>query len=497
MTRSKNGNGKAPEQQNYPDARPETEQFRPGRPSNQNSDRFDVEEFNARFGLVIVGGRPAIIDEVRKAVTAETARPDEYFRIITIDALERLLANRLYRQGERRVSAARLWMEHPDRRQYEGLIFDPSRPPGGADQGGYYNLWQGFSMEPNPAGSCSIFLDHLRTNVADGNEDHFRYIVAWLAHLLQKPTERVGIALVLRGRQGTGKTIVGKIIGKLIEGNYALVDDPRYVVGNFNAHLASLLLLQVDEGFWAGDKTSEGRLKGLVTSEVQMIEFKGKDPIRVPNYVHLLVTSNSDWVVPAGQEERRFSTFDVGDHCMQNAEYFRLMIEQLESGGYGALLHFLLNFDLSTVDLRRIPNTPALLEQKIAKQGPVESWWFNCLQRGGGVTDDWNPENADTTADDPWPETIDCERVHSAYVSYCEKIGIRHRKGPAQFGIELNRLIPGLRRVRPRSGASRSYAYQFPSLADCRTAFEDMIRTTIDWETLSPRPRQSPDEEGA
>ncbi|MEX2453689.1 MAG: hypothetical protein WD470_03240 [Rhodospirillaceae bacterium] len=166
---------------------------------------FDVEEFNERFAFVILGGRAAVIDEA-KAVGAKTAPAKEYIRFLTIDALERLLANRLYRQGDRRISAARLWMEHPDRRQYEGLIFDPSRPADGADRSGYYNLWHGFSVEPDPGGSCAIFLDHLRTNVANGDEDHSRYIVAWLAHLLQKPTERVGIALVLRGRQGPSRT---------------------------------------------------------------------------------------------------------------------------------------------------------------------------------------------------------------------------------------------------------------------------------------------------
>mgnify|MGYP000856866344 CR=1 FL=1 len=51
----------------------------------------------------------------------------------------------------------------------------------------------------------------------------------------------------------------------------------RYLVGQFNAHLASCLFLQADEGFWAGDKQAEGRLKGLITSEYQMIELKGVD----------------------------------------------------------------------------------------------------------------------------------------------------------------------------------------------------------------------------
>jgi Family of unknown function (DUF5906) len=72
------------------------------------------------------------------------------------------------------------------------------------------------------------------------------------------------------------------------------------------------LLLHADEGFWAGDHAAEGKLKDLITGETQWIEFKGKDLIRVRNYIRLFVTGNSEWLVPAGYGERRFAIFDMG-----------------------------------------------------------------------------------------------------------------------------------------------------------------------------------------
>src|SRR6202012_6141298 len=112
--------------------------------------------------------------------------------------------------------------------------------------------------------------------------------------------ERAGTTLVMSGLMGTGKTVAGGVIGSLLASHYFLVAPPRYLVGQFNAHMASCLLLQIDEGFWAGDKAAEGHLKGLVTSKKQMIEAKGIDPIRIDNYVRLLFSSNSEWVIPAG-----------------------------------------------------------------------------------------------------------------------------------------------------------------------------------------------------
>jgi hypothetical protein len=77
------------------------------------------------------------------------------------------------------------------------------------------------------------------------------------------------------------------------------------------------------------------------------------------------MTSNEDWVVPAGMNERRFCVLDVDPRCEQNYEYFREIDEELAHGGLGYLLADLLAFDLDTVNLRPIPRTQALLKQKI------------------------------------------------------------------------------------------------------------------------------------
>ena len=120
------------------------------------------------------------------------------------------------------------------------------------------------------------------------------------------------------------------IIGSLLGEHYVAVSDPRYVTGRFNSHLVSALLLHADEGFWAGDHAAEGKIKDLVTGDFHFVEFKGKEPIKIRNYVRLLVTGNPDWLVPAGMEERRFAVFDVAEDHMQDHRYFAA-IEQSRS----------------------------------------------------------------------------------------------------------------------------------------------------------------------
>ncbi|MBJ7543302.1 hypothetical protein [Rhodomicrobium udaipurense] len=42
-----------------------------------------------------------------------------------------------------------------------------------------------------------------------------------------------------------GKSIVAEAFGKLVSPHYFLVDHPRYVTGQFNAHMAGCLFLLI------------------------------------------------------------------------------------------------------------------------------------------------------------------------------------------------------------------------------------------------------------
>ena len=127
----------------------------------------------------------------------------------------------------------------------------------------------------------------------------------------------------------------------MLGNHYELVSDSRYVTGQFNAHMASLVVLHADEAFWAGDKRAEGKLKDLITGFKHRLEFKGIDPILVNNYVRLFVTGNQDWLVPAGFGERRFAIFDVGEANMQDHDYFAAIDAEMNNGGREALLDHL------------------------------------------------------------------------------------------------------------------------------------------------------------
>lgn len=431
-----------------------------------------IDRLNQQLGLTILGDKPVVIweryDEIKQ-------RSSPTF--VSINAVKAYFANEFVAVGRREMPVVDFWLQHPGRKSYANVVFEPGRNPRGV-----FNLWRGFTFTPDPTGDWSILEEHLRQNVTQGNESLYNWVIAWFAQLIQYPDQKPGTSLAVRGKQGSGKTVVGVHLGALFRDNYVLVDDEHYVTGNFNAHMGHTLLLQADESFFAGDPRHVGRLKGLITSPINRIEYKGKDSFEINNYMRLLLTSNEEWVVPAAFEERRFGVLDCGLGRLQDRPYFSAMDKQLKNGGYEGLLYHLQHLDISTIDVGVIPETHALIEQKQYSLTSVQKFWLERLQLGETLT------NQGT-----WELKISVEGLYESYINRAQQWGVNRRAPLAQFGKELAALVPGgeLKRAREdtyitndKGGREmrRVWCYKLPDLESCRKAYELAVGgVSVDW----------------
>lgn len=433
-----------------------------------------VEEYNKQFALVLVGDKTVVLWE-----KPEEDNPNKVdIQFMSSTAFGMLFGNRYVQMGRKEEPAPNVWLKSERRRTYQGVVFKP-----GKTLKRDYNLWRGFAYEPDPDGDFSMFQEHMLENVCQGDESLNRWMWAWWAQMFQQPQVKLGTSIGLRGKQGTGKTVVGQHMGALLPQHYILVDDPRYVTGQFNAHQASCLLLHADEAFFAGDPRVVGRLKGMVTSKTNRIEFKGKDSIEAENFMRLFISSNEGFIVPAAFDERRFLVQDVGEGKKQNRAYFKAMEKQLLNGGYEGLLHHLLHLDMSTVDPGVIPSTSALVDQKIFTMDPVLRFWYERLRDGEII-----PR---TTLG--WPEQVSTEHLYQAYIKRATDWGERRRVSDNQFGREIAALVPqgSLTRCRMtikqldhmgQIESVRTWGYKLPSLDACRKSFDGAIGAQTDWD---------------
>jgi len=437
-----------------------------------------IEKMNRSHAMVLVGSQALILRE------SLDERGLEALNLMQFKDFALWHMNECYAVDGEMEPIGKLWVQAENRRSYEGITFAPINIDGsGAPPDRFYNTWRGFAVEPRAAPEkIKRFLAHIHDNVACGNKPLAEWIIGWFAHMVQRPTERIGTALVLLGKMGTGKSIVPEIIGTLFPQHYMMVDQPEHIIGKYNEHMRSLLLLQADEGFWAGDKQAAGRLKSLITSKRHVVEGKFKDKVFLPNFVRLMVTSNETWVVPTGFEERRFQVCHMGKAQMQNAAYFVAILNDMDNGGREALLHYLLHFDLDKVDVRKIIPTQALLQQKIAGMKDEDAFWYECLRRGAVLAGDIE-----------WRDEVNVDALWGAYVAYAEKIGARHKLSSAMLGTRLRELAPGIVRKRGYVAVQdehtgdvirhdRPWVYELPGINECREEFVEAIRQEVNWD---------------
>lgn len=407
---------------------------------------------------------------------------DGSMSIVSVREFEHWFANdgvwsRTTRGGDVFTSAAKIWMQSPDRRQYTSIVLDPREKTPGA-----LNLWKRFSYTPSAKGSCDRYLDHIHDHVCRGKGELFNWVTGWMAHTVQRPWEKPGTALVLKGPQGAGKSIVAQEFGALMRRHYTTVYTPRGLTGQFNAHMATALLVQIEEGFWAGDKAAEGALKHLITGPTIQLEKKGVDAIELPSFHRYMMTSNERWTVPARHDERRYCVLDVSDARARDGEYFGAIADEMEDGGRRALMRYLLDFDLSRVDVRTIPQTEALAVEKLAGLRGIQAWWHEVLAAGDIPCE--GRERFDREARD-WREqsvTVRTDELRSALDVWLR--GRRHHGDiltADMFGRELRDMCPSAERARLRESHARVWFYTLPPLDQCRREFAQWLGSRVDW----------------
>src|SRR5262249_10215284 len=124
--------------------------------------------------------------------------------------------------GRKKVPAGEWWLKHPKHRWYRRVVL---APPGSREEVGPrdLNLWNGLRIQPDASASCQLNVAHVRDIICDGDPDLFKWLMNWMAALVQRPGQHAWTAPVLIGGQGVGKGhFVRRLLGDLF--------NPRQVV---------------------------------------------------------------------------------------------------------------------------------------------------------------------------------------------------------------------------------------------------------------------------
>ncbi len=376
-----------------------------------------------------------------------------------------------------------VWLEHGDKKFFQhGITFYPSAE---REIKGKLNRYFGLGVEPvaikkGNEPELKIYLEHVKKIICANNNEHYQYVIKWLAHMVQKPYEKPEVALILKAGQGTGKGSFVDPIGLMIGSHFVHPQTAEHVVGRFNALMECSILVFADE-FFAGHKSATDKLKGMITEKTTTIERKGIDTIEVPSFSRIIMASNHDFIVSIEKDERRYLFLEVDESVKQNKAHFAPLhnaiggTEKGKRAFAGKLLAYLQSVNIEGWHPREVPKTDALQNAKLDGLDALDSWMHSCLNRGM-----FGVESLPEDEKHAFEARIGTNKIVENLEEW-ERISKRQVFGSKSH--KVGRLITKLGAVKKDKGSGHSdrMYYELPPLEAMRKNFEEYLGFPIDW----------------
>jgi hypothetical protein len=347
---------------------------------------LQLKEMNDKHAFIdFVGGKSMVMCRVYNAVYNK-----EMIEFVSVDTIKQQYCNRsielVGKDGVKFVEQGVWWLKNSGRRTYKTIVFDPSQPK---EHMGCLNMWEGFKVEPKK-GTWKRAKKHIWNILCNKDPVIFKYVMKWFVWCVQNPHERAEVALIFKGKQGAGKGLILTQFVELFGAHGTQIAQRDHLTGKFSGHLKKIVFLYADEAYYPGDKEVEGNLKNLITESVVTRESKFMDPVLDKNRLHIVMSTNNEWVIPASQDSRRFFINKIDDRYAKGSatdasrkRYFTPIWIEMNNGGREAMLYDLLKYDLKGWHPRdNVPETKELLQQQYMSMTRADRCILNLLENG-------------------------------------------------------------------------------------------------------------------
>jgi len=217
-----------------------------------------------------------------------------------------------------------------------------------------------------------------------GSSTH-EYVLDYLAHMVQRPTENPGVALVLTGGKGIGKdTFVNFILTYVVGAAFSHVyTTAKQFWGEHDFFRVGKLAVCWQEPDTKSLRANAAELRALITAHVVNANPKGKDAFVCDNIVRYFFTSNDPnptGLMSDGDVERRFLLLNMTNELKgKHSEFFAPAYEHLMKplGGF-VIGNMLRARDITERIIFRLPESghmAHLIEQSLPEVDRFVAWW--------------------------------------------------------------------------------------------------------------------------
>jgi hypothetical protein len=252
------------------------------------------------------------------------------------------------------------------------------------DQGGWlpkagarvYNSYRPPKATNGDPANADQWIEHIRRVYPDA-ADH---LIAWLAHRVQRPGEKINHALILGGAPGIGKdTILEPVRHAIGPWNFGDVS-PIELMGRFNAFLKTVVL-RVSELRDLGDRDRYGfyeHTKTLIAAppDTLTVDEKNIRAYRIPNLVGVVFTTNhrTDGLFLPADDRRHFVAWSELSPSDFADGYWSDIYQWFEADGASHVAAYLADYDLSAFSPKAPPpKTAAFWDIVSASRAPEDA----------------------------------------------------------------------------------------------------------------------------
>jgi uncharacterized protein DUF5906 len=220
-----------------------------------------------------------------------------------------------------------------------------------------FNLYRPSTAVLGDATAAGPWLEHVR-RLYPGDAEH---IIAWVAHRVQRPAEKVNHALVLGGAQGIGKDTLLEPVKEAVGAWNVAEVSPIALMGRFNGHVKSVIL-RISEARDLGEVnryTFYDHMKVYTASppDVLRVDEKNLREYMVPNVCGVVITTNhkTDGIYLPEDDRRHYVAWSECTKEGFEPEYWTRLWRWYAEGGAGHVAAYLATLDLSTFNPKAPP----------------------------------------------------------------------------------------------------------------------------------------------
>lgn len=344
-----------------------------GEPDNVSLDPAEPLGDDMETALATLGHRYAPCDLgghfriVRKPdLNAFSSEFDSTIAVYRKDDFLHLHLDRQIMEGDKLVNPAQTFLETAKRKS--GLVFAPPPTLPGVND---FNMYQGRKLKGVPGEygdkrDFPVLHDFLLRIVCDGSEEKLAWLMLWMAHMVQRPGEKPGTAVIAVGKGGIGKGRFGVLLGKLAAPHFKQLENENHVIGQFaGEHLSKCVLVVVNEAVFGANPKVSSTLKALVDSVSIQVEVKGFSLVTVPSYTRFYFDSNDavPVLIEMNGSERRYFVLRFNPAEKDETAFFDTLTSAIEGEEMAMLLAYLERYDPASAGftwaaVRTAPETP-------------------------------------------------------------------------------------------------------------------------------------------